>query len=103
MREERFLHWNRSFFAHRAPTFRHVRSLIRLFITLFTVSFTGGLGFSAQAPRDTLVAAMLADDQARKTELILSLAGVADESIKPVLDAWKEDALFIYQPAEGAA
>lgn len=46
---------------------------------------------------------MLADDEARKTELILSLAGVADESIKPLLDAWKEDALFIYKPAEGPA
>jgi urea transport system permease protein len=80
-----------------------VRSLIRLFITFFTISFACGAGFSAQAPRDTLVAAMLAEDAARKTELILSLAGVADESIKPVLDAWKEDALFIHQPAEGAA
>jgi urea transport system permease protein len=58
-----------------------------------------GLAWAAAAPRDTLVAAMLAEGEAKKIELITSLMGEADESIKPVLNAWKEDGLFLYEPA----
>lgn len=46
---------------------------------------------------------MLAGDEARKIELITSLMGEADESIKPLLNAWKEDGLFLYEPAGGGA
>lgn len=46
---------------------------------------------------------MLAGEEARKMELITSLMGEADESIKPLLNAWKEDGLFLYEPAEGGA
>ncbi|HSI07270.1 MAG: urea ABC transporter permease subunit UrtB [Rariglobus sp.] len=67
------------------------------------MSFAGGLAWAAPAPRDTLVAAMLAGEEARKMELITSLMGEADESIKPLLNAWKEDGLFLYEPAEGGA
>jgi urea transport system permease protein len=58
-----------------------------------------GLAWAAAAPRDTLVAAMLAEGEVKKIELITSLMGEADESIKPVLNAWKEDGLFLYEPA----
>jgi urea transport system permease protein len=58
-----------------------------------------GLAWAAAAPRDTLVAAMLAEGEAKKIELITTLMGEADESIKPVLNAWKEDGLFLYEPA----
>ncbi|MDF2459278.1 MAG: urtB [Nitrospira sp.] len=45
---------------------------------------------------------MLAESDARKLELISSLAGENDEAIKPLLIAWREDALYLYEPAEGA-
>lgn len=44
---------------------------------------------------------MLAESEPRKIELISSLAGDSDESIKPLLTAWREDALFIYEPTDG--
>jgi urea transport system permease protein len=65
------------------------------------MSLLGGLCWAAPAPRDTLVAAMLAEDEARKLELVTSLMGEADESIKPLLNAWKEDGLFLYEPSGG--
>ncbi|TSJ77555.1 urea ABC transporter permease subunit UrtB [Rariglobus hedericola] len=42
---------------------------------------------------------MLADNDARKIELITSLAGEVDESIKPLLIAWREDGLYLYEPS----
>lgn len=57
---------------------------------------------SAATPRQTLVSAMLAEDDAAKVRIITSLAGEVDESIKPVLDAWREDSLFLYEPSGGS-
>ncbi|MET0262773.1 MAG: urea ABC transporter permease subunit UrtB [Rariglobus sp.] len=56
----------------------------------------------AATSRQVLVEAMLAETDARKVEIIATLAGEADEAIKPVLNAWREDALYLYEP-EGAA
>ncbi|MBW8781120.1 MAG: urea ABC transporter permease subunit UrtB [Verrucomicrobia bacterium] len=58
---------------------------------------------AAEAPRAVLTAAILAKDEARKIELITSLAGEADDAIKPLLTAWKEDGLFLYQPSADVA
>ena len=44
---------------------------------------------------------MLADDDVRKIELISSLAGEGDGVIQPLLNAWREDALYIYETSEG--
>ncbi|MFA6963036.1 MAG: urea ABC transporter permease subunit UrtB [Opitutaceae bacterium] len=55
----------------------------------------------AETARGTLVEAMRADNETRKLELINSLAGESDEAIEPLLKAWKEDSLFLYEPAEG--
>jgi urea transport system permease protein len=67
------------------------------------MSLAGGLAKAAIAPRDTLVAAMLAENETRKLELITSLMGEADESIKPLLNAWREDGLFLYESEGGTA
>ncbi len=52
-------------------------------------------------PRAILVEAMLAPDDARKIQLVSSLAGESDDVIEPLLKAWREDALYLYEPAEG--
>ena len=80
-----------------------MRLLTRFFIIKLLWLATLGCAFAAQAPRATIIEAILAKDEARKVELIGSLVGESDEAIKPLLAAWKEDGLFVYQPVEGAA
>jgi len=79
-----------------------VRFLIRLLL-LFSPGLMASVCSAAEAPRAVLTAAILAKDEARKIELITSLAGEADDAIKPLLTAWKEDGLFLYQPSADVA
>ena len=102
MREERFLHRNRSFF-RPLYSLRLVRTYIRLVFLTLSLWLSTGTGLTAAAARDTLVQAMLADTDARKIELISSLAGEPDEAIKPILTAWREDSLYLYEPKGAAA
>lgn len=62
----------------------------------------GCAALAAATPRATLVEAMLADSDARKISLISSLAGESDEAIKPLLTAWREDGLYLYEPEGGS-
>ncbi|MFA6287226.1 MAG: urea ABC transporter permease subunit UrtB [Opitutaceae bacterium] len=79
-----------------------MRPLIRFFSINFLWLATLVCAFAAQAPRATITEAILTKDEARKIELIGSLVGESDESIKPLLAAWKEDGLFVYQASEAA-
>jgi urea transport system permease protein len=56
---------------------------------------------AAESPRKIISAAILAEPEAQKVALIASLAGEGDESIKILLNAWKEDALFLYEAKPG--
>lgn len=56
----------------------------------------------AATPRETIVKAILAKDDAERTAAISSLVGESDEAIKTLLAAWKEDALFVYTSSDGA-
>ncbi|CAM2967617.1 urea ABC transporter permease subunit UrtB [Rariglobus hedericola] len=76
-----------------------MRTYIRLIFTTLTLWLAASSSLSAAEPRATLVEAMLADNDARKIELITSLAGEVDESIKPLLIAWREDGLYLYEPS----
>jgi urea transport system permease protein len=76
--------------------------LIRL-LFLLSPCLTAFVCSAAEAPRAVLTAAILAKDEARKIELIASLAGETDDAIKPLLTAWKEDGLFLYQPSADAS
>ncbi len=60
------------------------------------------LALSAATPRETIASAALEEDAAKRRELILSLVGQGDEAIAPLLAAWRQDALFLYAPSEGA-
>jgi urea transport system permease protein len=54
--------------------------------------------FAADTPRQIIVKAVLEEDADKKIALINSLIGQADANIKPLLNAWKEDAIFLYKP-----
>ena len=56
---------------------------------------------AAATPRETIAKAMLATDDAERLAIIGSLVGSSDEAIRPLLAAWKEDALFIYAAPDG--
>ena len=51
--------------------------------------------------RQVVAQAVVASDEAKKRELILSLVGQGDEAIEPLLVAWRKDSLFIFNSAEG--
>ena len=55
----------------------------------------------AESAREVIARAALADSNPQRIEILNTLMGNGDEAIKPLLDAWKEDALFVYSPASG--
>lgn len=51
----------------------------------------------ADTGRQIIAKAIVEEDEEKKTELISSLVGNPDSSIKGLLDAWKEDTIFLYK------
>jgi urea transport system permease protein len=74
-----------------------------MWIMLLAVTGCFATTAAATPARVTVVAAILSDDEAQRMTLLASLAGDSDEAIRPLLNAWKEDALFILKNAEGVA
>jgi urea transport system permease protein len=56
----------------------------------------------ADTPRQTIVKAILATDDAQKRAIIGSLAGQGDEAIRELFTAWRQDGLFVYTAPDGA-
>ena len=52
--------------------------------------------------RQTIVRAILTDDDAQKRTIIGSLVGQGDEAIGELFTAWRQDSLFIYAAPDGA-
>ena len=52
---------------------------------------------AADTARQTIVKAMIEEDDDKKIALITALIGSSDEDIKPLLAAWKEDTIYIYK------
>ncbi len=52
---------------------------------------------AADTARQTIVKAMIEEDDEKKVALINSLIGSSDEDIKTLLAAWKEDTIYIYK------
>src|SRR6266498_3817212 len=55
----------------------------------------------SQTPRQTIVDAILVEDDEQKRAIITMLAGNGDGVITPLLTAWRSDALFIYAAPDG--
>ncbi len=79
-----------------------MRSLFQLFVRPLLLLILACPAHAAETPRATLVQAALATAESKQIELVTSLVGESDEAIAPTLNAWKEDALFLYEPAAGA-
>ena len=77
-----------------------VKPLLRLLILL-----SGLLALEAHAApaaRQVLAEAALTDDDTRRRELIVGLAGSGDPAIAETLEAWRTDQLFIQTAADGS-
>lgn len=70
-------------------------SLILLFLALSPA------WLHAATPRETIAAAAASDDSSKQRELLSSLVGEGDEAIAPLLAAWRQDALFLYESPTG--
>jgi len=79
-----------------------VSSLPRKFLFMLATCVVPLLAPAAESPRQTIVAAILADDDARKRELISGLAGTGNEAVAVLLAAWRADALFLHTAPDGA-
>jgi urea transport system permease protein len=67
---------------------------MRSFI-LFLLLVSSAVG--ADSARQTILKAMIEEDDEKKIALINSLIGSSDEDIKPLLAAWKEDTIYLYK------
>ncbi|HWA11280.1 MAG TPA: urea ABC transporter permease subunit UrtB [Opitutaceae bacterium] len=56
---------------------------------------------AAETPRQTIVRAILATDDAEKRALVASLTGQGDEVIRELFTAWRQDELFLYAAPDG--
>ena len=74
-----------------------IRSILSFFVGLAAVTIAA----ATESPRGIISSAILAEPEARKIELITSLAGESDASIPVLLNAWKADELFLYEAAPG--
>jgi len=80
-----------------------VTRLVRQFLELAVLLFLAVAPAAAvDAPRQTIVDAILSSDDGHKRELISSLMGQADDSIAGLLVAWRKDELFIFTTPDGA-
>ncbi len=68
----------------------------------FTALALGSALAAADTARQTIARAALAEAPAQRIEIITLLIGSGDESIAPLLNAWKEDALFLYSAPAGS-
>ena len=58
---------------------------------------TGFVAVYAEAPPATIARAAVAKSEKTQGEILTELMGNADESILPLLDAWRKDKLFLFE------
>jgi urea transport system permease protein len=56
---------------------------------------------AADAPREVIARAAIAEDSATQRQLIGSLMGRSDDAIAPLFEAWRTDRLFVYAAPDG--
>lgn len=78
----------------------HVNPLSRLILFILACGLLPLAQAAVPGARDTIVKAILAEDDSVKRELIATLSGNGDEAIAPLLTAWRSDQLFLYAPNE---
>ena len=72
-----------------------MRNLIAALAALFAVLPSS----DAAEARADISRAVLAKDEAAQAAVLNELMGRADDAIQPLLDAWRKDRIFLYEPA----
>jgi len=75
---------------------------VRFLLLLLAASLGAALP-AAEATRPLIARAALAKPEAAQVAALRQLMGRADPDIQPLLDAWRKDRLYLYEPAGGAA
>jgi urea transport system permease protein len=75
--------------------------LVRLAHATLLCAMLGHALAAAESPRLVIARAALLEDAGQQRDLLASLAGKADDSIAPLLEAWRKDTLFLYTPPGG--
>ena len=70
-------------------------------VAIIALMLGGSASLSGQTPRETILSAIVADNDRTKAALIITLAGESDAVIPELFDAWKADELFIFNAPEG--
>ena len=73
------------------------------FLLLLLAASLGAALPAAEATRPLIARAALAKPEAAQVAALRQLMGRADPDIQPLLDAWRKDRLYLYEPAGGAA
>jgi urea transport system permease protein len=74
--------------------FRFVFSLALLLL------FSGRL-LAADTPRQIIAKAIVTEDSEEQVKLVSTLVGSSDPEIRPLLTAWKESSIYIYEQQQG--
>jgi len=69
---------------------------------LLAVLLLGPALHAVETPRQTIVRAILATDDAQKRAIVGSLVGQGDEAIRELFTVWRQDGLFVYTAPDGA-
>jgi urea transport system permease protein len=77
------------------------RLLIQTLGLIFSLIVASRAIAAPEAARTTIARAILAADDTQKREIIGSLLGQGDESIREIFTAWREDRLFVYTAPGG--
>lgn len=67
--------------------------------TIIAVFLAGFVAVYAETPQAIIARAAVANSEKTQGEILTELMGNADESILPLLDAWRKDKLFLFEVA----
>jgi urea transport system permease protein len=78
-----------------------MKALLLLPCLLALLVATPGRAAATETPRALIARAATEAQPAQARQLLASAVGRADESVAPLLDAWRRDALFLHAQADG--
>jgi urea transport system permease protein len=78
-----------------------MKAFLRLPCLLALLFATPGRAAATENPRALIARAATEAQPAQARQLLASAVGRADESVAPLLDAWRRDALFLHAQADG--
>ncbi|PAW64629.1 MAG: urea ABC transporter permease subunit UrtB [Opitutia bacterium Tous-C1TDCM] len=86
----------------RTPVLSPVRTIFLILAAASVLLVSALRAAPAPSARQLVAEAALAEDAAKKRELIGRLMGQSDPAIAPLLEAWRTDALFVFTAPDGA-